>query len=92
MTTMWVKIIREKATGKREVFRTVHENYVPEGWEMDCVLETFTIGGPLPYGENNPYIKAAREKKAKEDRQAMGCCVAMAAAIILLVIAIIVSV
>ena len=92
MTTVWVKIIREKATGKREVFRTVHENYVPDGWELDSMLETFTIGGPLPYGENNPYIKAAREKKAKEDRQAIDICMAMAAAIILFVIAIIVSV
>jgi len=91
MTTAWVKNLREKTTGKREVFRTVHENYVPEGWELDCVLETFTIGGPLPYGENNPYIKAKREKEAKENRQAIGMCMAMMAAIILFVLAVIVS-
>lgn len=91
MTTIWVKIIREKATGKREVFRTVHENYVPDGWELDSVLEIFTIGGHLPYGENNPYIKAAQEKKTKEDRQAIGCCLAMAGAILLFIIAVIIS-
>ena len=31
MTTVWVKIIREKVTGRSEIFRTVHENYVPDG-------------------------------------------------------------
>lgn len=92
MTTVWVKIIREKVTGKREVFRTVHENYVPEGWELDSMLETFTIGGPLPYGENNPYIKAKREKEARENRQAIAFCVAMAAAVILFVMTVAVSV
>ena len=92
MTTVWVKIIREKVTGRREIFRTVHENYVPDGWELDSVLETFTIGGALPYGENNPYIKAKREKEARENRQAIGMCMGMAVAIILFVIAIIVSV
>ena len=92
MTTVWVKIIREKATGKREIFRTTHEHSVPDGWELDSVLETFTIGGPLPYGENNPYIKAKREKEARENRQAIGMCMGMAAAMILFVIAVIVSV
>ena len=91
MTTVWVKIIREKVTGRREIFRTVRENYVPDGWELDSVLETFTIGGPLPYGENNPYIKAKREKEARENRQAIGVCMCMAAAMILFVIAVIVS-
>jgi len=56
------------------------------------VLETFTIGGPLPYGENNPYIKAKRKKEARENRQAIGMCIGMAAAIIVFVIAVIVSV
>ena len=92
MTTIWVKIIRNKETGKREVFRTTRENYIPDGWELDKELESFTIGGPLPYGENNPYIKAKREKEAKENRQAMGCCVGIAAAMILFMIAVIVSV
>ena len=92
MTTVWVKIIREKATGKKEIFRTTKERYVPEGWEQVEVIETFTIGGPLPYGENNPYIKAKREKEARENRQAIGMCIGMAAAMILFVIAVIVSV
>ena len=92
MTTVWVKIICNTETGMREVFCTIHKNYVPEGWELDCVLETFTIGGPLPYGENNPYIKAKREKEARENRQAIGMCMSMAVAIILFVIAVIVSI
>jgi len=92
MTTVWVKIIREKVTGRREIFRTVHENYVPDGWELDSVLETFTTGGALPYGENNPYIKAKREKEARENRQVIGVYMAMTAAMILFVIAVIMSV
>ena len=92
MTTVWVKIIRNKETGRREVFRIMRENYVPDGWKLDSVLETFTIGGPLPYGENNPYIRAKREKEARENRRAMAFCVAMAAAVILFVIAVVVSV
>ena len=92
MTAVWVKIIREKATGKKEIFRTTKERYVPEGWEQVDLIETFTIGGPLPYGENNPYIKAKREKEARENRQAMGCCIAMAAAVIMFVMAVVVSV
>ena len=55
-------------------------------------METFTIGGALPYGENNPYIKAKREKEAKENRQAIGMCMGMAVAIILFMVAVIVSV
>lgn len=92
METVWVKIIRNKETGRREVFRTMRENYVPDGWELDCVLETFTIGGPLPYGENNPYVRAKREKQAKENRQAMCFCIAMAVVILMCIGAVIVSV
>lgn len=92
METVWVKIIRNKETGRREVFRTMRENYVPEGWELDCVLETFTIGGPLPYGENNPYVRAKREKQAKENRQAMAIFIGLVVSIILFIIAIIISV
>lgn len=92
METVWVKIIREKSTGRREIFRTMREHYVPEGWELDCVLETFTIGGPLPYGENNPYVRAKREKEARENKLAAWMCAIMAASVLLFIVAVIISV
>lgn len=65
---------------------------MPEGWEQVDLIETFTIGIPLPYWENNPYIRAKREKEARENRQAIGCCIAMVVAVILFVMAVVVSV
>lgn len=91
METVWVKIIREKSTGRKDIFRTTKEHYVPEGWEQVDLIETFTIGGPLPYGENNPYIKAKREKEAKENKIFLGFCVALVAAILLFIGAVLVS-
>ena len=91
METVWVKIIREKSTGRREIFRTKREHYVPEGWELDSVLETFTIGGPLPYGENNPLVKARREKEAKENRLVMAICITIGVGILLLVTSVFMS-
>jgi len=34
-----------------EVFRTTKTGYVPAGWELVTNLQSFTIGGPLPYGQ-----------------------------------------
>ena len=51
MTTIYVKIIRNPKNGYEEVFRTTKPGYIPEGWELVTTLQSFTIGGPLPYGQ-----------------------------------------
>ena len=51
MTTIYVKIIRNPKNGYEEVFRTTKPGYIPEGWELVTNLQSFTIGGPLPYGQ-----------------------------------------
>ena len=51
MTTIYVKIIRNPKNGYEEVFRTTKSGYIPEGWELVTNLQSFTIGGPLPYGQ-----------------------------------------
>ncbi|MDD6144646.1 MAG: hypothetical protein PUD16_14305 [bacterium] len=48
MTTLYVKLIRETATGHEEVFRTTKPDYLPKGWVLVKDLESFTIGGELP--------------------------------------------
>ena len=51
MTTIYVKIIRNSKNGYEEVFRTTKPGYIPEGWELVTNLQSFTIGGLLPYGQ-----------------------------------------
>ena len=51
MTTIYVKIIHNERTGYDEVFRTTKPGYVPKGYTLVKNLQSFTIGGPLPYGQ-----------------------------------------
>ena len=49
MTTIYIKTIRNPKNGYEEVFRTTKPDYIPQGWELVKNLQSFTIGGPLPY-------------------------------------------
>ena len=63
MTTIYVKIIRNPKNGYEEVFRTTKPGYIPEGWELVQNLQSFTIGGPLPYGhQEKPKKKSFWER------------------------------
>jgi len=66
MTTIDVKIIRNPQTGYEEVFRTTKPGYVPQGWELVTNLQSFAIGGPLPYGETEKPRKKSFWKRLFE--------------------------
>lgn len=51
MTTVYVKLLRNTRTGREEIYRTTVPGRVPNGFELVKEIESFTIGGPLNYGE-----------------------------------------
>ena len=63
MTTIYVKIIRNPKNGYEEVFRTTKPGYIPTVWELVTNLQSFTIGGPLPYGEPEKHKKKSFWKR-----------------------------
>ena len=68
MAITYVKLIRNKKMGNRQVFYTTNENFVPEGWELEQVLETYDPDAPVPLGDDNPFLKARKEKEKRENR------------------------
>lgn len=57
MTMIYVKFIRNLTTGECVTFRTVHEDYVPNGWELLFEIERFQFGS-----EPEPNKEAKKKK------------------------------